>query len=96
MGPMDFSLARVYTVLIGPIDMGYLIYNPRYRFLGGADHYVLIYGFDDKNIYYTVSIGICTARNEEKGQDILKKADEALYYAKNHGKDKYVFYSDII
>lgn len=38
-------------VVIGPLDMGYLTYNPTYPFLGGADHYVLIYGYDDKNIY---------------------------------------------
>ena len=31
--------------------MGYLTYNPNYRFLGGADHYVLAYGFNDKSIY---------------------------------------------
>lgn len=38
-------------VLIGPVDMGYLIYNPNYRFLGGADHFVLAYDFDNENIY---------------------------------------------
>ena len=37
--------------IVGPIDMGYLIYNPNYRFLGGSDHYVLVYDFDDKDVY---------------------------------------------
>lgn len=38
-------------VLLGPIDMGYLNYNPNHSFLYGADHYIFIYGFEDKNFY---------------------------------------------
>lgn len=38
-------------VLLGPIDMGYLDYNPNHKFLYGADHYIFIYGFEDNNFY---------------------------------------------
>jgi hypothetical protein len=29
-------------VLIGPLDMGYLTYNPNHPFLGGADHFLVV------------------------------------------------------
>jgi PAS domain-containing protein len=29
-------------VLIGPLDMGYLTYNPNYPFLGGTDHFMVV------------------------------------------------------
>eukprot|EP01132_Coremiostelium_polycephalum_P006145 gene6145-7655_t len=38
-------------VVVGPLDMGHLIYNPEYMYLSGADHYVLAYDIDDENIY---------------------------------------------
>lgn len=38
-------------VVIGPLDMGCLIYNPRYRQLNGADHYILVYKMTDKDIW---------------------------------------------
>ncbi len=37
--------------ILGPLDMGYLTYNPRHKFLFGADHYILAYKIDEKNIY---------------------------------------------
>lgn len=37
--------------VLGPLDMGYLVYNPRYQYLGGSDHFVLVYDIDDKAIY---------------------------------------------
>lgn len=38
-------------VVIGPIDMGYLTYNPDHKFLYGSDHYIFIYNFDGENFY---------------------------------------------
>lgn len=38
-------------VLLGPVDMGYLTYNPNHGFLYGADHYIFIYGFEGENFY---------------------------------------------
>lgn len=38
-------------VLLGPLDMGYLTYNPNAVYLRGADHFVLAYEMDDQAIY---------------------------------------------
>ncbi|WP_341675370.1 hypothetical protein [Niveibacterium sp. SC-1] len=35
-------------VMIGPLDMGLLRYHPHWEWLGGADHYVLITGLNDR------------------------------------------------
>jgi hypothetical protein len=42
---------RKGSVLLGPLDMGYLQYNPNYNNLYGVDHYVLAYGMDDETIH---------------------------------------------
>ncbi len=34
-------------IMVGPLDMGYLTYNPNYNFLHGSDHFVLIYGYKE-------------------------------------------------
>lgn len=38
-------------IILGPLDMGYLVYNPKNQSLGGSDHFVLVYGADNKVIY---------------------------------------------
>ncbi|CAH1193434.1 hypothetical protein PAECIP111893_00462 [Paenibacillus plantiphilus] len=38
-------------VVIGPLDMGMLTYNPNHSYLGGCDHYVLAHRMDDQFIY---------------------------------------------
>lgn len=38
-------------VLLGPLDMGHLTYNPNAPYLGGSDHFVLAYKIDDEAIY---------------------------------------------
>jgi hypothetical protein len=40
---------RYQPVLVGPVDMGYLTYNPHYRYLGGADHYILVISINDSD-----------------------------------------------
>lgn len=37
--------------VVGPIDMGFLKYNPDYRFLGGSDHFVLVYDSNPKGFF---------------------------------------------
>lgn len=39
------NIVETTPIVIGPLDMGFLTYNPNYRFLYGSDHYILIYGF---------------------------------------------------
>ncbi|WP_028612475.1 hypothetical protein [Paenibacillus harenae] len=42
---------RKAPVILGPLDMGYLQYNPDYKNLFGVDHYVLAYDMDDEYIH---------------------------------------------
>ena len=37
-------------VVLGPVDMGYLRYNPSYPNLSGGDHFVLAYRMDEREI----------------------------------------------
>jgi hypothetical protein len=50
------DLAQSPAVL-GPLDMGFLRYNPEHPHLNGADHYVLAYRMDDCEIYLHDPIG---------------------------------------
>ncbi len=48
---------------------------------------------------YQISCSLGIAMYPENGKnfsDLLEKADEALYYAKNHGKNNFVFYDDTV
>ena len=38
-------------VVLGPLDMGHLTYNPNHTILYGVDHFVTVYGIDDKYLY---------------------------------------------
>lgn len=47
-------------------------------------------------VWVTVSIGIYhTPSLVETLEEVMEKADKALYYAKTHGKNRVVFYNDI-
>ncbi|MGO8947431.1 MAG: hypothetical protein ACLQUY_07165 [Ktedonobacterales bacterium] len=37
-------------VLLGPLDMGYLTYQPNYRLLGGADHFLVVLAIEDDHV----------------------------------------------
>lgn len=37
-------------VIVGPVDMGLLLYNPNHPYLGGSDHYVLVYEVSDEEV----------------------------------------------
>jgi len=41
---------EVMPVIIGPVDMGYLSYNPRHKYLKGADHYLFVFNVNDNEI----------------------------------------------
>ena len=38
-------------VVLGPLDMGHLTYNPNHTTLYGVDHFVTVYGIDDQYLY---------------------------------------------
>lgn len=38
-------------VVIGPLDMGYLIYNPHHQNLRGVDHFIFVYKMNEKEIF---------------------------------------------
>jgi len=48
----------------------------------------------DVSPHVTVSIGIATgdAKAVNNGTDFIKRADEALYYSKEHGRNRYTFF----
>ncbi len=38
-------------VVLGPLDMGHLTYNPNYTILYGVDHFVTVYALDSQYLY---------------------------------------------
>ena len=38
-------------VVLGPLDMGHLTYNPNHTILYGVDHFVTVYGIDNQYLY---------------------------------------------
>jgi hypothetical protein len=43
--------------ILGPLDMGFLYYNPLHANFSGADHFVLAYAIDDHEIYLHDPLG---------------------------------------
>ena len=39
------------SVVLGPLDMGHLTYNPNHTILYGVDHFVTVYGIDGQYLY---------------------------------------------
>jgi len=63
--------------ILGPLDMGYLSYNPRHEHLKGADHYVFAYEIKDEEVFLHdpagfpfVSLPINNLRNAWKADGI--------------------------
>lgn len=51
---------------------------------------------DDFTISYTISIGLAEIQDMDIGiDDLVKRADEALYQAKNNGRNQYQFFEKI-
>ena len=45
----------------------------------------------DSAVHKTVSIGVIQYKNKEKLENLIKRADQAMYQAKNQGKSRTVF-----
>ncbi len=41
---------RQGPTLLGPLDMGYLTYQPNYRILGGSDHFVVVLAVEEDHV----------------------------------------------
>jgi len=53
--------------------------------------------FQGQKIYLTVSIGLTSVTSEDTDiKHVLQRADKALYFAKEHGRDQVVMYSDTL
>ena len=50
--------------------------------------------YSEVSDFVTVSVGISTTRDFKDYLDLIKEADEALYIAKNNGKNKYIHLKD--
>ncbi len=44
------AAAQHGPVLIGPLNMGYLTYNPNYLYLDGADHYIVVLSVEEDHV----------------------------------------------
>ncbi|MBQ9573381.1 MAG: sensor domain-containing diguanylate cyclase [Acidaminococcaceae bacterium] len=52
---------------------------------------------DERMKTLSMSIGIAKTENEEADLDLLlQQSDEALYWSKEHGRDQYAFYDEIL
>ena len=50
--------------------------------------------YSEVSDFVTVSVGISTSKEFKYYLDLIKEADEALYIAKNNGKNKHVHLRD--
>ena len=54
-----------------------------------------IISFEGKEITFAFSAGLVCVQKSFSISDLINAADQALYYAKNHGKDQIVVYKEI-
>ena len=52
--------------------------------------------FDFTDRHITMSVGVTKINDGDTPEDCIERADKALYYSKNHGKDQVNWYEDII
>ncbi|GCE22688.1 hypothetical protein [Dictyobacter kobayashii] len=55
-GPSHLALTRLREAvkqapaLVGPVDVGYLTYNPSHTYLGGTDHFIMVMAIEDDHV----------------------------------------------
>jgi diguanylate cyclase (GGDEF)-like protein len=52
--------------------------------------------FEKSQITFTFSAGVACVQSAFSKDDLINAADQALYYAKEHGKDQIIVYEDVI
>jgi len=72
------DLARM-PAIVGPLDMGYLIYNPDHKCLRGVDHFVLVYAVQGKNVYLHDPAGFPNVYLDIENFKKSWKAEKILY-----------------
>lgn len=65
--------------ILGPLDMGYLTYNPSHEFLAGADHFVLAYGMDNASVFLHDPEGFPHATISRADLENAWRADRIAY-----------------
>ena len=58
--------------------------------IGAACREVSVRVPSGEQVGFTTSIGVAVLKNDEGQSDLIRRADEALYLAKNSGRDQYV------
>lgn len=94
----NLSRTTDYVVRYGGEEMAMLLPNTNVddalniaeRVRHTIENKVIVYE-PGKTLSITVSIGIATLSKYETSEDLIKNADEALYYAKVHGRNRIKF-----
>ena len=50
-----------------------------------------IFAFDKHSINVSITAGVADSKEAESFDDAINKADERLYYGKQHGKNRVIF-----
>lgn len=67
------------AVIIGPVDMGYLVYNPNHPYMHGSDHFVLVYGIDKDKILLHDPAGFPHVFLDKENLKSSWQAEKVLY-----------------
>jgi len=65
--------------ILGPLDMGYLRYDPSHSHFDGVDHFVLVYNMDDQEIHLHDPAGFPHVTLSLKDMELAWKAERIDY-----------------
>lgn len=75
------------VAVVGPLDMGYLVYNPRCFNLSGADHFVVVYRMTEEEVYLHDPAGFPCVQLPMKKFELAWRAEKVSY-----GKDNFSYW----